>query len=162
MEYPLPQPGSTVAASGSVSSPVYMVAAPAGGGQNQMRMVRAVGPAVSQAVSGGQRVVTVTSAALRSAHQAGTAFRAAPPVGTIVRTLQPRQGGAAGGGVAAGQVLRPSTPGGNRPSVIVVQRTPGSPVTGRNPVMVAAAAAGGQKIIHTKVGSLVLVGPTVV
>ena len=136
-----------------------MVAAPAGGGQNQMRMVRAVGPAVSQAVSGGQRVVTVTSAALRSAHQAGTAFRAAPP-GTIVRTLQPRQGGAAGMGVTAGQVLRPSTPGGNRPSVIVVQRTPGSPVTGRNPVMVAAAAAGGQKIIHTKVGSSV--GPTVV
>ena len=125
----------------------------AGGGQNQpMRMVRAVGPAVSQAVSGGQRVVTVTSAALRSAHQAGTAFRAAPP-GTIVRTLQPRQGGA-GMGVTAGQVLRPSTPGGNRPSVIVVQRTPGSPV-GRNPVMVAAAAAaGGQKIIHTKVGWL--------
>ena len=96
----------------------------------------------------------MTSAALRSAHQAGTAFRAAPP-GTIVRTLQPRQGGAAGMGVTAGQVLRPSTPGGNRPSVIVVQRTPGSPVTGRNPVMVAAAAAGGQKIIHTKVGSLV-------
>ena len=133
----------------------------AGGGQNQpVRMVRAVGPAVgSQAVSGGQRVVTVTSAALRSAHQAGTAFRAAPP-GTIVRTLQPRQGGA-GMGVAAGQVLRPSTPGGNRPSVIVVQRTPGSPVAGHagkaivtsNPMMVAAAAAaGGQKIIHTKVG----------
>ena len=97
----------------------------------------------------------MTSAALRSAHQAGTAFRAAPP-GTIVRTLQPRQGGA-GMGVTAGQVLRPSTPGGNRPSVIVVQRTPGSPVTGRgNPVMVAAAAAGGQKIIHTKVGPTVV------
>ena len=51
---PLPQPGSTVAASGSVSSPVYMVAAAAGGGgqTQQMRMVRAVHPAgaTSQAV----------------------------------------------------------------------------------------------------------------
>lgn len=55
-------------------------------------------------------------------------------------------------------MLRPSTP--NRPSVIVVQRTPGSPVAGAgkaivtsNPMMVAAAAAGGQKIIHTKVAT---------
>ena len=54
-------------------------------------------------------------------------------------------------------MLRPSTP--NRPSVIVVQGTPGSPVAAAgkaivtsNPMMVAAAAAGGQKIIHTKVG----------
>ena len=61
MEYPLPQPGSTVAASGSVSSPVYMVAAAAGGGQNQMRMVRAVHPAgaTSQAVGSILRTLSV-------------------------------------------------------------------------------------------------------
>jgi len=154
----LPKPGSGSASLPSVSSPVYMVATSSagalggalGGGQNVMRVARAVTTssaiASQTATVSGQRVVTVTSAALRG-H--GGALRAAPP-GTIVRTLQPRSG-------VTGQMLRPSTP--NRPSVIVVQRTPGSPVAGAgkaivtsNPMMVAAAAAGGQKIIHTKTG----------
>jgi hypothetical protein len=94
----LPKPGMSIHG----SAPVYMMATTStAGGQNVMRVARAVttspmttSPQQFQGATA-QRVVTVSSAALKTTATALGLRMAAP--GTIVRTLQPRS-------AAAGQV----------------------------------------------------------
>lgn len=84
----------------------------------------------------GQRVVTVSTAALKGNSP------------NVVRTLQPRSFVS-----ASGSHVRPMTPGGsNRPAVIVVQRTPG--IGGGPPTMQQLTTAANMQLQGTPPGNI--------
>ena len=152
----LPKPGvaggaavsSAVLASPTAGTPVYMVTTSGAAGQNVMRVARAALPAGSGSAastepttSTTQRVVTMSTAALRTA--GGQTIQVRPAVGTpgtpgLVKGATQRVFTTT---TAAAAGLRPGTP--NRPSVIVVQRTP---------ISAKGATLTGQRMLYTKNG----------